>query len=484
MHAQCNYPQYAINLPDDIIRQAIDLAPKLLNEVGMLIDNHRFLSYFVNTKGLEIKGSRIHFEKKFVRKYIDSFITEKNDILRNSSNPLSKDWEVTTDGFSMTTIDVETEELRSATCQDLRDMIKLANSLGIGGSYMVMPQDVPPLLQAIQCFKICFEMSDNVRPYDYQQPEQLPFIYEMHQIVERPMDLVITIPSTMCIDPKDIDIFLKWYPVWKRERNIKFQILDYPMIGITKPLSVPGCAAMCFAETLATHMLFNIFDPEINLPISLHGGLPTDMMHACWAFGSPRSHLFRYLNAMVLPNLCSMRPETYSINDSVNLETSSPTIDEQAAMEKMGCAMVAAMQGARHFSYAGTLCVDDVYSGTQFVIDLEIVEYIKETINAFNAHTDIVNIQDLYEECRDVAIGADTFVSSMNTATRFRNIIPSSQLLVREKLRSWMCHRKTIKDRARETALEHIRTCIPFRLAEDKQRQLEIILQKAKTQLG
>jgi hypothetical protein len=76
-----------------------------------------------------------------------------------------------------------------------------------------MPQDVEPILQALNCFKICFESSNNIRPYDYQQPEQLPFLYDMHQVVGRKMDIVITIPSTMCIDPKDIDIFMQYYPM-------------------------------------------------------------------------------------------------------------------------------------------------------------------------------------------------------------------------------------------------------------------------------
>jgi len=481
MNPKCVYPQYSIELPDGIIEKCTMMAQKLLTEVGMLVPNHNFIRKIAYSKAIRIDSDRVYFDSAVVKEYTNRFIAVQSELLRKAETEslLNRPWQIKTDGFSLMIIDLESEQLREASSDDLRNMIKLANSFGIDGSYMVMPQDVPPVMQALNCFKICFESSDNIRPYDYQQPEQLPFLYDMHQVVGRTMDIVITIPSAMCIDPKDLDIFMAYYPLWKKNKNINFRVLDYPMTAITKPLGVCGCAAMCFAETLGTHILFNLFDPDIKLDISMHGGLPTDLRNTCWAFGSPRAHLFRFLTSMILPNLCKIMPASYQINDWVHLETSSPAIDEQAAMEKMGCGLVAAMQGARQFRYAGVLCVDDVYSGAQFVIDVEIVDYIRETIEAFNPHHDIIAIEGLYEECRDVALGKETFVSSENTFKRFKNVIPSPKLIVREKLRSWLNHKKLIKDRAREIAIETIRTHRPFSLPADKQSALDMIYAKA-----
>jgi trimethylamine:corrinoid methyltransferase-like protein len=316
MNPQCSYPQYKISIDHVVIRKCIDMAPGLLSEVGFRVPNERFLSKLANKKGLRIENERVYFSVDIVNRYIDRFIQSskakaKEQVSQRSPGVSDAEWQVKTDGFSMMIIDLETDQLREATCDDLRNMIKLANSFGIDGSYMVMPQDVPPILQAIECFKICFETSNNIRPYDYQQPQQLPFIYEMHKVVERPMDIVLTIPSAFCIDGKDLDIFLEYYPVWKKSRDINFRVLDYPMTGITKPVGVSACATVCFCETLATHILFNLFDPEIELSISLAGGLPTDLKNACWAFGSPRAHLFRYLNSLVLPALLDIFPGEY-----------------------------------------------------------------------------------------------------------------------------------------------------------------------------
>ncbi|MEF9438615.1 MAG: hypothetical protein L0922_07770 [Candidatus Mariimomonas ferrooxydans] len=74
-----------------------------------------------------------------------------------------------------------------------------------------------------------WEMSENIKPFDYQQPEQLPFLYEMHQVMEKEMTLCLVIPTPMTIDSKDLDIFLDYYPIWKEHRNIRFDVLDYGM---------------------------------------------------------------------------------------------------------------------------------------------------------------------------------------------------------------------------------------------------------------
>lgn len=481
------YPTYRIALPEGLIGRCIDLAPRLLHEAGFAVNNERFLDRLRGKAGIRIDGGRVFFEPALVGETIDRFIeTKRKEAATENPETVAtpvQEWRVTTAGFSMMTIDLETEELREATCADLRSYIKLANSFGVGGSYMVMPQDLPPVLQALACFKICFEMSETIRPYDYQQPEQLPFLYEMHHVVGRPMDLCITIPTTLTVDPKDLDIFLDYYDAWKRNRDIRFRILNYPMTAITKPVTIPGCLTMCFCETLAVHILLHLLDPELDLDISLEGGQPTDLRNACWAFGSPRKHLYRYLNTRIVPNLLR-RPVGRYACPPVLLETASAAVDEQAALEKMATGLLAALQGCREFGYAGVLCVDDVYSGAQFVIDLEIVDYIRETVEAFNPHPDILNTEGLYEECLTVARGEDLFISHPHTVDRYRNIIPSSKLLVREKLRSWMQHRRGLKDRARAIARERIRAFQPFALAEDQQRALDRIYANARSALA
>ena len=479
------YPEYRIDLPEGLMRQCVGLAPRILREVGVYAPNDRFLAHIEGKPGVRIASQRVYFDEDLTEEYVREF-TETARARRAEHAPpaVADEWGVTTAGFSMMTIDVETEEIREGTTRDLRDMIRLTDSFGVGGSYMIMPQEVPPLMRTLVCFKTCWEMSDKVRPYDYQQPEQLPFLYEMHQVMGKTMDLRITIPTSMTIDPKDLDIFLEYYSVWKRGGDFRFCVGNYPMLGILKPVTATGCATMMFCEGLAVRMLFKLFDPEIDLTPSLSAGRPTDLRSASWAFGSPRGHVFSFLGSSMLANLLGEEPDSYMV-EAVHLETSSCAVDAQAALEKMGVALMGAMLGARTFNYAGTLAVDDLYSGTQFVIDLEIVEYIKESLESFSPHPDIVDTQGLYEEIVDVALGRDMFLSHPNTVRRFRNVLPSPDLIVREKLRPWLSHHKTLKDRAREVALQRLRDHEPaFHLPEGKQRELDRIYAKAERALS
>ena len=61
------------------------------------------------------------------------------------------------------------------------------------------------------------------------------------------------------------------------------------------------------------------------------------------------------------------------MNGGTLMETASCAIDEQCGMEKMATGMMAALQGARSFTQLGNMCVDDLFSGVQFVIDVEMV---------------------------------------------------------------------------------------------------------------
>jgi trimethylamine:corrinoid methyltransferase-like protein len=512
------YPEYTTAITPETMAEARQVAVRLLDEVGFVVEHERFLSHLRGRPGLRLAGRRVHFDPALTNEYLDRYVANLRealvagratataatqgeelalggvgrDILDRPPDAPSAgpgcpgprdDWTLAIAGYSMALLDPRSDEVREATCDDLRDCLKLARSFGIGGMYPVMPQDVPPLLRALACFRICWESADNIEPYDYQQPEQIPFLLEMHRVMGRPMDIMLTVPTAMTLDPRDLDIFLSVYPLWKAGEAFNWRLLDYGMVGIMKPCSAVGCATMQLAESLAVHMLLHLFDPALEVPLLMTAGQPTDLRHACWAFGSPRRHAFSYLNAWLAPALCGLPPEEY-VAAGVLLETSSPRPDEQAALEKMAAGLLGALQGARHFGYAGVLCVDDLFSPTQFVIDVEMVAYIRELVEAFSPHPDIVAVDGLYEECRDVGLGLDTFLSHPNTVRRFRNVMPSSDRIVREKLRSWLEHRRTLQDRARDEALERIATCPEFELEGAKREALARIYADAERSLG
>ncbi len=288
----------------------------------------------------------------------------------------------------------------------------------------------------------------------------------------------------MTVSEHDLETFVRYYPVWKQNPGeiSWYSICDYPMLGVSKPITSSGSIACYLSQSFGTHILFKLFDPELNILPRLSAGMPTDLQNMCWAWGSPRQHLYEFLNASVLPVLCGIEQNKYTAKDGF-MSSSSCVVDARAGMEKMATAMIAAMHGARSFSGAGNLAVDDLFSGVQLAVDVEIFEYVKEVIESFHPHTDILTTENLYEVIRDVATGDEEFYSHIDTAGKIRNLLPVSRRRPNEKLRSWMMHKQNMKDRIREECLKRIRDQEPFVLEKDKRKELEKIYRDAERKL-
>jgi len=480
-----DYPEYSVDITPETVSKCRDVAQRLLAEVGLRVDHERFVSAIRGHDGVRVEGDRVYLSRKLTDRYYEAYIARNRaaceERLGLSEEP---EWRLSSDGFSISVIDIETDKVRPATSRDLRELIRLIHSFGMTGSYPCTPQDVPPLMRAPACFKICWEESDRIRPFDYLDVRQTPFLYEMHRVMGKPFVVNVNIPHAMTVSEQDIEVFLRYYPAWKRDRNAVswYTICDYPMLGVSKPITSTGAVACYLSQSFGTHILFQLFDPEINMQPRLSAGIPVDLRQMCWAFGSPRAHLYAFLNSRVLPALCGLSPEVYAPRSGA-LHTSSCAVDVRAGMEKMATALVSAMQGARIFGGAGNLAVDDLFSGVQLVVDVEIFEYVKEVIESFDPHPDIVTTEGLYEVLHDVATGREEFYSHPDTAARVRELLPVSNRRPHEKLRAWMTHGRNMKDLIREECLERIRNQPRFELAEEKRKELEKIYLAAEREL-
>lgn len=484
---QYHYPEYNVDLTPELMGKCRDIAQRLLDEVGLTVRNPAFVKPLHGQPGVKIQGERVHLSRALTDRFMNEYIeqTRKSLIESAGKRGSNEEWTLRCNGFSIMVIDVETDEARPATCRDLSELIRLVRSFGLRGSYPCTPQDVPPLMRALACFKICWQESDNIRPFDYMDVRQTPYLLEMHRVMGKPFIINVNVPHAMTVSEHDIDIFLKYYPVWKRNHaEIAFyNVCDYPMLGVCKPITATGSLASYLSQSFGTYMLFKLFDPEVEMLPRLSAGYPVDLQTLCWAYGSPRRHLYDFLNARALPALCGLSPDEYAPSWG-SLDTGSCAVDVRAGMEKTASALVSAMQGARHFTGAGNLAVDDLFSGVQLVIDVEVFEYVKETVQSFSPHPDLVTLDGVYEVLHDVATGADEFFSHPDTASKVRHLLPASRRRPAEKLRAWMTHRQNLKERAREECLERIRKQEPYQLAAKKSSELDAIYARAERELA
>ena len=479
------YPEYGVDPVPGTLAVCRKVAQRLLEEVGLKVAHEKFVSAIKGHEGVRVEGERVFLSRALTDKHYEAFIARNRAALAEKQGAKEPEWRLSSDGYSISVIDIETDAVRPATSRDLRELIRLIHSLGMSGSYPCTPQDVAPMMRALACFKICWEESDCVRPFDYLDVRQTPFLYEMHKVMGKPFVVNVNVPHAMTVSEHDVETFMRYYPIWKRNREeIRwYTICDYPMLGVSKPITSTGALACYLSQSFGTHILFQLFDPEIWMQPRLSAGMPVDLRQMCWAFGSPRTHLYSFLSARALPALCGLSPGEY-VPRSGGMHTSSCAVDARAGMEKMATALVAAMQGARSFSGAGNLAVDDLFSGVQLVVDVEIFEYVKEVVESFNPDPEIVTTEGLYEVLNDVALGREEFYSHIDTATKVRKLLPVSNRRPHEKLRSWLTHGRNMKDLIREECLERIRKQPRFELAEDKRLELEKIYRAAEKELG
>jgi len=148
-------------------------------------------------------------------------------------------------------------------------------------------------------------------PFDYMDERQTPFLYDMHQVMGKPMVVTINIAQAMAVCENDLDVFLRWHPIWKRNpESISFYSLcDYAMLGVSKPITSSGALASYLSQSFGAYILFKLFDPEVDVLPRLSAGTPVDLQQMGWAFGSPRTHLYDFLTARALPALCGLDPD-------------------------------------------------------------------------------------------------------------------------------------------------------------------------------
>ena len=479
-------PEYRVDLTPEKMAICRDLGQRLLEEIGITVKHEKFVAGLKGKDGLTFDGDRIRIGRKLSDGYIDEYIEQQRKELADGGPPAAdRPWSLSCGGFSMAVLDPETDKPRPATSRDLRDCIRLVRSVGIGGSYPCIPQDVPPNLRALNCFRICHEEADNISMWEYYDSRAAPYVYEMSRVVDQKFIFIINVPGTLTLSDEDIDVLMTYYPAFKKDpdRFAWYAVADYPMLGVSKPITSTGSIAHLVAHCFGTHILLHQFDPALRIPFGLSPGMPVDLQNMCWAFGSPRTHLYAYLSHLVLPAFCGVEPRTH-VAAAAAFRSSSCAPDFRAGMEKMASALMAAMQGARSFGNAGSLCVDDLFSGVQLLLDVELFEYIKELMESFHPHPDILTTEGLWDVLGDVGTGEDEYYSHPDTATKIRDLLPVSPRRPHEKLRAWMAHGKNMIDRVREEVKDRIRAAEPYQCDEGVRKELDKIYRRAEREIG
>jgi trimethylamine--corrinoid protein Co-methyltransferase len=453
-------------LSEDNIEQMHQAALDLCRSVGLRVPHQGIRERALRHDGVAVRGDDLLFSPPLV----ESALAQ----LRYPDSMWQADFQVVSGAYELNVLDLDTDEIRPATLDDLRLLTKLQDALGFVGSAPVRPTDVPEPLQEIMEYKVTWENSRWISGTHYEAnekstPESAEFIYEMAQAAGKPFRAELWIKSPFRTAATELEIIHRFL-----DRGVPMYAATMPIAGATAPLFWPGAYVQSMAELWSGLALLHALNPDVPvqaLVIDSIRAYPFDMKNASFVYGSPQdviATLFQVqLNAHYRIPLVAK-----------SLLTNACWPDAQAAAEKAAHTMAAALAGARIFTNAGLLAIDEIYSAEQAVIDAEIVAYCRDVCKPvrFDAQTLAV------EAIEDVGIGG-SFISHDSTLDHWQETAERPIIFQRPSFSQWLAGGKaSLRDRARARARELIADHT-YSLPDDIQKDLDRLLHRARKTL-
>jgi trimethylamine--corrinoid protein Co-methyltransferase len=401
-----------------------DQALGLIERVGLRVPHQPTLRLLSDFPGVRVQGERVCFRPELVQAALAA------QGYPSHAEMTDRPFSIISGAYEINVIDMDTGAVRQATYRDLVDMTKLAHSLGMYGSAPVKPMDLPPLLQELAHYKVSWEYSDR-RPgaiFDANPISSLQaadYIYEMAQAAAKPFAMGLWIISPFRVTTENLELLYHF-----RGRNVPFWVATMPVAGTTAPIFMPGAYLQSVAELLAGLTLIHLMADGAPIYSSIIDSIrayPFDMKFASFVYGSPEDLLATLIQIQL--------NQFYDIPVvAKSLLTSSKWPDAHAAAEKAAHTLAAALMGARIFTNAGLLSVDEIYSAEQLVIDYEIVQYVQRVCEGFEVTEETLAVAAIEE----VALGAGNYLLHPTTLANYRKATWDPSLFSHSTMRQWL----------------------------------------------
>jgi trimethylamine--corrinoid protein Co-methyltransferase len=409
-----------------------------------------------------LEGQRVRFRPDLVARAMSS--------VHYPAQLVDRDFTIISGAYEMHVTDLESGAIRSSTYQDLVDMTKLGQSYGMVGSAPVRPLDLPPLLQELALYKVLWEYSDR-RPgaiFDANPVSSVraaEYVYEMAQAAGKDYSLGLWIVSPFVATTENLEMIEAM-----RGCNLPLWVATMPVAGTTAPIFLPGAYLQSVAELLAGLTLIYLLAEGAPIFYSVIDSIrayPFDMRYASFVYGSPEDLLATLIQVQLnafygIPTVAK------------SLLTTAKLPDAHAAAEKSAHTLAAALLGARIFTNAGLLAVDDIYSPEQVVIDYEIVQYVRRVCQGFEFSEEALAIAAIEE------VGpAGNFLGHDSTLQHYREATWDPALFTHSSLQQWQGKGgPELAERARQVARQRIASQ-DYILSPEKRRDLDAIYRRA-----
>ena len=378
--------------------------------------------------------------------------------------------------------DVDTDQVRLATCQDLADLSRVVDAIpGLGRAHPTfIPQDVPRPTAELHAFATIVLNSAQPHRVSVYTADYIDAFYEIETIARGgDAEAVRTNPTFACklwfnspfmITGENVRIAMRARELFGQPIEISIM----PVAGSSTPVTVAGCMVHQTAESIVCNIITLAVDGR--LTGYRCGALATDMRTGTHTQSGPDVDLLQLASSQ-MAEFCFGGRTAISRGPT----TTAKVPGAQAMMEKSIATLFAIMGGTRSFGSLATLAVADIGSVVQLMLDLEMMEYFQRMLDGVE-----VDAERLAEEviCEVSPTGA-RFLEHEHTLKHCRQELFTPELANRRVAGAWVDDPTSMVDRARTKAkrlIESSPNCCP--LSEADRRAIQDILDAADQEAG
>jgi trimethylamine:corrinoid methyltransferase-like protein len=456
-----------------------EAAIRILETAGLEIANDRLAALLAAVGFRPDAAGRFRIPRSETRRFLDRIRTENGN--RFAVEPPPRPAETVTprltldpSWYALHLLEPGTEATVPLTSSSLAGVLHLVEALrdeGVKGSWVGQPDDVPGPLRPVMQYWLAGQcLSDPCLDNLLQSPVSLPFELEMAEALGKPIRTAVALAfSPLRLAGESIDC-----AVAARDRFTGVYVGSMPSCGSTAPIHLGDAFAMTAAETIGGAILLQA---ALDLPADFGIYLfPADMRTLMQTFGSPEAYLLQLMSAEVNAFFHG-RPWQPGTGD---LHISACVPGAQAAAEKAAIFMPSALFGTRHFTGAGVLATDEVFSPEQLLIDLEIRDHAQRLAAGWEAECDPARAVNEILSAHE----AGSFAGLESTVVRHRANYWTPSQFFRGSPGRW----RTGGDRsAREAARERLGALSrtpAYEAPAERRRALDAILSRAQAAMG
>ncbi|HOL50036.1 MAG TPA: trimethylamine methyltransferase family protein, partial [bacterium] len=408
-------------------------------------------------KGIKIKNNtRICIAPEIIEQLLGPFP-------KNGDNNLGDKLSFHVSGYALRCYDLRTGEIKKPTTTDMIEFTKIVHTLGVQGSSIVMPQDLPQKLAEVATYKLCLDVSDKVWGAGiFSDAEVFDIVQEILVAIGLPYTIGMHMISPLAFDPFLLEMAIRYIP-----KKATFSVGNMPMRGATCPIDLASSLSQSCAEVLGGAAILKILAPDSRVSFAPFV-YPFDMRYATIVYGGPD-----FIIGNLVLNQIAKFYGTSVMAKACNTMAKKPD-DAQAGINAAGFIFMM-LAGMKEFGWSGTCCIDEIGSVEKMIIDYEIFRFAKHIVEGFE-FKDRGNLVEIIDEC----VKEGTFLAHQDTLNNYRKILFESDLFSNDNFMAWDREgRKSLLDRARTKAMKLLGSH-SFTRDKEQQKELDKIWEKAK----